>query len=162
MMERSAQQQQEQVQRSQYVNNVVGNYHQQAEQFKKQEPSFGEAYDFLTQGRTQQYMEAGYPADQAAAMVQQEEFSIVEQAQRMGLNPAVMVYNMAQTYGWKPTAKESAKMEKDLSAIQQGMKQNKSLASAKGKGVDPNVTLEAIAEMSDEDFNKFWSSMKDS
>lgn len=154
-LESLIEQSQRQTQEAQYTNQVVTTYSQHAAKFAEQEPSFKDAYSYLVNGRQHQYMEAGYSKEEATALTQREEFNVVQQALQMGLNPAAMVYNMAQTYGWKP--REAAVVQNNLETVAKGMKANKSLSAAKGQPVD-NVTLEAIASMSDEDFNKYWDS----
>ena len=139
-----------------YVNNVVTNYRSAAEQFKAQAPDFQDAYNYLVQGRLQQYIDNGYSPQEADYIVKQEELNVVQNALQMGANPAAFVYNLALSNGYTKKEAKQAAEQATLENVAKGQKVSKSLSGANGKG-QQNLTLEALANMDDADFNKYWN-----
>jgi len=156
-LEQIALHQQQTQQQSQLLNQVMNAYSASATQFKQTTPDFTDAYNYLLEGRANQYAEAGYSKQDAEAMVKREEFSVITNAMQMGGNPAAFIYNLALANGY--TKKEAkAEQDKSLEMIEKGMKANKSLGTAPGKGAD-NMTLEALSQMGDEEFDKYWDTI---
>ncbi len=135
---------------------IVGAYKAAAAEVRQSVPDFDDAYKHLIGLRTNAYVEQGYDLDQAASIVQREEAQTVQMALNMGMNPAAVIYNFAKSAGFQGKPKEAPKP--DLETVQKGVAASKSLSTAKGKG-EQNLTLEAVASMTDEDFDKFWNTV---
>ena len=146
----SQQQQQEQV--------IIQTYAQKAKEFAKETPDFSEAYNFLYQSRQAELTAAGYPlaGDTRRGLLpleeylKREELSLANAALQDEVNPAERVYNIAKARGY--VKKSEVKTDK-LENIEKGIKDNKTLSGATGSS-PKGLTLEALADMDDEDFSK--------
>ena len=132
------------------ANHVISLYRTKAAEFSKQTTDFGDAYKFLVDGRTQEFAALGYPSETIPQLIAQDEFLIVSKALEDESNPAERIYKLAQARGYK---KVEPKPEKKLEDVERGVKASKSLSSVAGAG-GKGLTLEAIADMPDEDFKK--------
>ena len=129
-------------------------YRSQAMQYAQQAPDFSEAYQHLVASRHQVYEQAGVDPGEYAARLQHEERQIAQTAFTLGINPGVLLHNLATAAGWKPKAQ---KPQTNITALAKGV-QAKSLSGVAGKP-QSNMTLEALAEMNDEDFDKNWDKL---
>ena len=158
-LEQVTQGQQEQFQHQQQqaqVTQFKQAYASAAQEFSKQQPDFGDAYTHLVTGRMKELTAVGYTEQQAAMIAQNDEAAFVAKAFQDGVNPAERVYQFAVARGYAPSQDKPADKKPaeqvDLDAIEKGVKQ-KSVSSMSGSPTE-NITLEALAEMSDEDFEK--------
>ena len=129
--------------------NLVAAYAAKADEYSKAQPDFNEAYKFLLESRKNEYLAVGYSHEQVSEFLQADELAIVQKAFQDEANPAERIYKIAQTRGY--TKKAEAKP--NLENLEKGIKQNKTLASVSGAS-SKGLTLEAIADMSDEEFAK--------
>lgn len=149
------QQQIEQNNVAQNRQNLVNTYRSHAAEFTKTTPDFNDAYSFISQQRQAEYEAAGYSPQDAASMLIQDEMAIVYKALQDEVNPAERVYNLAKVRGYKgKSVVETTKME----IAEKGIKAGKSLSSASGVA-DGEVTLESLAELPTDEFNKAWKKM---
>lgn len=124
-------------------------YRSQAMQYAQQTPGFGDAYQHLIASRHQAYEQMGIEPAEYAARLQHEERQIAHTALTLGINPGVLLQNLATAAGWKP---KQEKPQPNIQTIAKGV-QAKSIGTVAGKA-QQNMTLEALAEMSDEEFAK--------
>lgn len=105
-----------------------------------------------------------YGSDPAAAMasVRQEMFDGAVKALAAGRDPAATLYERAKLMGYStPATSEGTpkpsleKQATQLRAVEQGQKVNRSLSEAGGQA-QPDMSLEALASMDAEDFDKNW------
>lgn len=127
----------------------VENYRAQAEIFESQVPDFKEAYNFVIKTRFEELKEAGYKPDKIRQIINNEERMIVEDAFNDEANPAERIYKMAKARGY---AKEKSEAEKQIETVQEGLKNSTTLS--KGGGTSKGLTLQSLAEMSEDEFNK--------
>lgn len=151
------QQSEQQSQQNQQFNQFMNSYKAQADAYAKDTPEFTKAYNFLSENRLEELMEAGYDAATANAMLRQDEANIVWQAQQQGKNPAAVLHKMAKLRGWKaeePTADNEAGKEvtKRVENTARAVSTNKSLASAGGAAGATEMTVEALIKMSPKEF----------
>ena len=126
-------------------------------EFVEQAPDYLEAYQDLKQKRFKQYSALGYPPEQALQIVNQEEYQLAATAFQNGRSPAQAVYEMALAYGY--TKKEAVKASENaqkMETLQKGVKAASSLGS--GGAPTGKVTVDAIAQMDDEEFDGFMKS----
>lgn len=135
---------------------VIDTYRAHAQQFVQQAPDFTDAYNYLIKGRVEELKLMGYDETTAQQAVKREEFGIAYQALQQGRNPAEMLHSIAKQRGWQSKPQQPQAVQKDLKVIEKG--QQKSIPSGGGapKG---ELTLEALAEMDDDEFNAHWEKM---
>lgn len=135
-------------------------YSTQAANFAQTKPDFGDAYTSWVSGRAEQLRNAGMGDQQIAQRIEAEERVLVVAAAQTGRNPAALIYGEAIANGWMPVqARQSAPEGQDnaarLKTVAKGVESSKSLSNVSGRPAE-NLTLEALADMSDEDFDKYW------
>lgn len=131
----------------------------QAQEFRRDNPHFDEAYNFIRTMRANELQELGYVGDELLGALWQDEMMIFDRAYRAGRNPAEIAFNLAQKAGWKPRQEEKqAEAEQKIETMQKGTKAAGSLG---GGGGDPGQpTAEQIAAMSDEEFEQLKVTLK--
>jgi hypothetical protein len=140
----------------------VENYRKDAGAFEQATPDFKDAYNFLLNSRAAELKAIGYDTPQSlhAALVA-DEFAIVQMAFERGKSPAQMLYDLANQRGYKkgsaatPDAEAGAAAER-LATIERGQAAHKSLSNTGGSSGDQEMTAEALAAMSLEEFEA-WS-----
>lgn len=156
------QQQQAEIARKQ--NEFVNTYRSKANEFKQANPDFQDAYDYVMQNRLEEFKVAGYTEEQAKQLVIEDEAAIVANALSQGKNPAESIYNLSKLRGYKKesTINAQAKInsnQQKIEAMEKGLKASKSLSNSGGVAKE-NLTPEAVAQMSDEEFEKFdWNKL---
>lgn len=133
-------------------------------EFAKTNPDYPDATHYLRSEIYQDALNRGAtPQEAEASLLQQMRVMIVNAAQ-VGINPAQMVYHMAQARGFKTKQVEAPKQEQQspsekIASINKGQAAAKSLSSTGGKG-KAELTLEAMAEMDDDELAKHWGQIK--
>lgn len=123
-------------------------------EFSKTVPDYPHATHYLANTLSQQLYEQGYSQEQIGPMVYNQFKNWVLQAAQAGLNPAHFAYETAKARGYRPQPTQGTNKEK-IESINKGQSAAKSLSSTSGKG-EPELTLEAMAEMSEDDLAKNW------
>lgn len=118
--------------------------------FQAKNPDYDDALQHLVKTQMAVFEEIEPDEAERQAQVRQGLSGVVQQALSHGKNPAEAVYKMAQKLGYKKT---EANQTKQIEDIEKGVKASTSLGSAGGKTSSP-LTAEALADMSDEDFEK--------
>ena len=142
------QQGQQSAEESQFINA----YRMDAMKFSQTAQDFRTAYDHFKEAVIRDALETGADPQEAVAEMEARERQIVARALRTGKSPAEAVYNAAQRYGYKATTAPSASAKMD--AMQRGATAAKSTASPGARGRFEGLTAEALASMSQDDFNK--------
>lgn len=155
------QQQQQVSQQQQQYNQFVDTYRAAVTSYSRTTPDFGDAYNWLAQNATAE-IEARYPgisAQEVQQILNAEEERIVAHAFKTGRNPAEAVYNFAKTRGFKKDP--PAQPENKLARLAAGQKAASSLSGGKNapNGQD-NLTLEHLASLSGDEFDKAWAIME--
>lgn len=167
-LERTVKQQQEhqrrieeEQKRAQQMNQFVSAYQQQAAEFAQEQADFSDAYRFLENSRITEYTAAGYTPQEASRMLQEDEVALASRAWQDGVNPAERLYQMAVARGYSPNAvPEPAPQASKLESVEKGLKNAKSLSNAKSKSVTAKLDASMIDQMSDDEFDKYFSQMK--
>jgi hypothetical protein len=144
--------QDEQSEANQRFNNMMGNYKTAVQTYSSETPEFQDAYNYAFSGRVQEYMAAGYDEKTSTSIAQQDEVAIVQKAFADGVNPAERIHALAKARGFTAAPKPAGAEEK-LAAIEKGQEAAKNLG---GAAPPPELTLEALADMDDEDFAANW------
>lgn len=131
-------------------------------EFAKEVPDYGEAVQHLASVITQTFRAMGQPEHELPQAVQGYLASIAQGAVNRGADPARAAYEIAKTVGYagkkaEPKVEEKPKADPDAKVdnIAKGQQAAKSLSSGNG-AQEPPLTLEALAEMDDDDFDKNW------
>jgi hypothetical protein len=148
---------------------ILNSYKADAQQFAAREPAFTDAYQHLYASRARELQFAGMTdPKQILATIAQDEIAIARQAIEMGVSPAERIYQIAQARGFTPKAFEpapdpaanakpvgdtAAQKAERAAAGQRGP--GRSLSAAGGAPAGGLPTVEQLAKMSEEDFNKF-------
>lgn len=149
--------QQQAMQQQQFVQNVERSINE----YKKTTPDFDVAADFLKAQIADDLTNQGVMDVQAG--VNSQLMAIINSAQAAGMNPAHLAYQMAIGRGYtsqqqKATASSQANTDK-IAQINKGQAAAKSLSSTGGKA-NGELTLEAMAEMDDDELAKHWGQLK--
>lgn len=145
------QQQAEQVQRQ-----VVTAYQAQAAEYASKQPDFTDAYQHLVKGRIKELEVLGYDTQTAAQVAQQEEFNIAYKSLQDGVNPAERLYQIALQRGYSKKEQSPQAPAKDLKVIEKGQQKSK---PASGGAPSGELSLEALAEMDDAEFDAAWEKL---
>jgi hypothetical protein len=141
---------------------LLQKYATDAQIFKQQTPDFLDAYKFLFESRKKEYLAARFSLDKTNELIEEDELAIAINAYEQNVNPAEIIYAIAKERGYRPAAQQQtqttntqATAEQKIAQVQKGLQASKSLSYAGGKTQTP-LSLEALAEMDDESFDKFW------
>lgn len=149
-----------------------------ANAFQQQKPDFMDAYSHLMQSRDRELQRIGRnDPRERQAIISQEEFLIVQEALRTGRSPAELFYSLAEDRGYRyeppaapepeaapapaaapATAQQPSAMEK-VRQLSENTQATKSLSSASGSGGPKQLTPEVLANMSEEEFERYFSAM---
>lgn len=119
--------------------------------FTQAVPDYPVAADYFYQRKVAEY--AAFTGDVVAAQwqVANDYKGIAALAQRLGKNPAELMYNAAKAMGYTPGAKQPTQQRREAPT---------SLANVSGAARAPdekgNITAADISEMSQAEFDKFW------
>lgn len=143
-------------QRQSHENAIVNAYKGAAQEFAKNTPDFGAAYNHYISNRTAELEAMGLNPQEADQQVKQEEFHVAFRCLQTGENPAERLYEAARIRGYakKEEPPQGAQTsDKRIETITKGQQAAKisSGSSASGK-----MTLEALSEMDDDEFIKNW------
>lgn len=156
---------------------MVQSYERAATEYAKTEPKFFEAYQHLLDSRHRELEFLGYTdQNERAQILHNEEMTIARHALANRKNPAEIMHGLAKERGFAPqvpasdpepaktdtqaaktdeTAVAAEKSEADkLAELKTAQEASMSLSSAGGAGVR-EMSMEALAEMSEEEFEEF-------
>ena len=134
-----------------------------SQEFSAQTPDYGDAVKYLSETRDKQLlsMASAYPQFQTQeGRLQQmnaELRDIVITAAKTGQSPAQVVYDMSKAYGYSGKAQAQNGVADQLQTIQDAQSRNKTVAQATGAPSGDVLTADAIANMSEKDFERWYS-----
>lgn len=143
---------------------------QSVRSYAAERPDFLDAYEHARQARIEELSALGYAQDEALAITFDNEREVIAGALSAGRNPAQVIYEFAVRRGYQPRERAPASLPVSGKAPQtgqtgpaplteaekialaaRGQAGAKSLSAA-GGGSTGTLTLEALADMSDEEF----------
>lgn len=133
---------------------LVSTYRAHANEFAKSAPDFNDAYKFISEQRQKEYVAAGYSEDEAHQFLIEDEMAIVQKAFKDEVNAAERIYGLAKVRGYSPKEDKTQKLAK----VEKGIQAGKSLSAASGSA-DMEVTLESLADLPSDEFNKMWKKL---
>ena len=143
---------------------AVADYWQDScQEFATQSPDYGDAVHFLSETRDKQLqsMAAAYPQFQTQEgrnqQMNAELRDIVITAAKTGQSPAQVIYNMSKAYGFTGAAPAPNAAAEQLKTIQDAQSRNKTVAQASGAPSGDVLTSQAIADMTPEDFERWYT-----
>jgi len=119
----------------------------QENEFRTHQSDYDDAVNFLMKGRATELQAMGMQDAEVKGVIAAEARFIANSATERDINPAKAAYDMAVARGYKRKDDVSEKID----SMSRGIKEQSS-----GGGTKPDVTLESLAEMSDEDFDSEW------
>lgn len=146
---------QQQYQAQQQYTQLTQQVSAQEAQFTSTVPDYPQAADYFYQRKVAEY--AAFTGDEYAAkqQVANDYKGIATLAQRLGKNPAELMYNAAKAMGYVPGAPQAGQQRKQAPT---------SLSNAHGSPRAPDekgaVSAADIASMSEAEFDKYWSTLK--
>lgn len=144
-------QQYRQAQQAQQWNQVFGWASDQEAQFKKTAPDYDDALKHLRSARMDELRDLGYNENQVRYALDNDERQLILQARQANRNPAEMAYAIAKRRGF---VKKDSLTEK-LDTIEAGQQTSKSLSNVGGSPTRGQLSLQEVANMSEEDFAEF-------
>lgn len=148
-------QQQQQVENQRQYSEFVDRYAASAQAYKAENPEFAPAYNHLMQTRLDELMAMGYNQAEAVNIRTQDEIAIAAKAYADGVNPGERIYALAKMRGYSTPQPQAAPATQKLDQLERGLNASKSLSDASGKA-STELTLEALASMQDDEFDKAW------
>lgn len=140
---------------------VWNHWSQSAQSYATEAPDFGDAVKFLSETRTNQ-LKALAAVDPRFAddngilgQINAELRSIVVAAKEKGQNPARVVHELAKAYGFAAKAPEAAPnngLTEKLAQIDAAQTASRTLAASPGRNAGDPISPEAIANMSNAEF----------
>lgn len=142
------------------TNALLQRYSASAQAFTKDAPDFSDAYNFLLGNRQKELGLMGFTPAEVQAQLRAEEKLIVTRAYDGEKNPAEVIYSLAKERGYKSTGSS----KKSVEDIDKGLKASKTLGSGGAKAGDKDdlesLTASELAEMSQEEFDSFFSKLE--
>lgn len=138
---------QENYQRQQYVSQLQHTVASAETEFAQENPDYMEAVAHYKSVRAKQLSALGYGPQDVMGLVQNEAYQVAEAALRNGRNPAEAAFEIAKAAGW---VKKQPEVNQKMETLQKGVKAASSLGS--GGSATGNLTLEALADMPDDEF----------
>ena len=141
-------------------------YQGQAQAFASQQNDFFDAYAAYNKTRFDQLVNQGLAEDQAKQRLRYEEMQLASTAVQLGQNPAQLLYQLAQSRGYRPAQLQAEKNQGTVSApakieqIRRGQEASKPLSSIGGGGQVENLTWDYVASAPDDEFLAMWSKME--
>jgi hypothetical protein len=130
-------------------------YAQDAQRFMAEKPDFKEAYSYIANSRARELSALGYSQDQIRQQLTHEETNIVAQAFQQRRSPSAVLYEQAIARGYTPKQAQAIAVQSNaaqkLETIAKAQTTQKSLSGAGGTAGE-GLTLEALANMSEEEF----------
>ena len=138
---------------------VQNYYRNDAMAFMKEQPDFADAYNHVAQSFASELRAKGLNDEQIQQQLMSEEAQIAYQCRIRGTSPSQVIYEMAKARGWQskggngnaPQAAPSDTAQKKIANIQQAQRASVSLSGAGSSGGE-GLTIEALANMSDDEF----------
>lgn len=139
-------------------------YQADAMRFMQEQPAFRDAYQFLLEGRSKELEAVGVSdAGQRQRMIADEERGIVEQALKAGKSPSQLIYSLATARGFVPKAQQQQQSANErVAAIKRGQQNAGPSLSNAGGSSGEGLTTEALANMSEEEFDAVVSKLSKS
>lgn len=154
-LEQTTQKTVEERQREQSLNQLQSAYAQDAQRFMAEKPDFKDAYGYIANSRARELAALGYSQDQIRQQLTYEETNIVAQAFQQRRSPSAVLYEQAIARGYSPkqaaAAAQAVSPAQKLDTVAKGQQTQRSLSGAGGSAGE-GLTLEALANMSDEEF----------
>lgn len=129
----------------------------QAQQYAQTNPDYENAFDFVQERRTKEFELYGVPQEHWGPTLESESVQLARIAMKQGKNPAEMLYQLAQQWGYQqpaaPATPKQGSNEENLHRLEQGQKAASTLSS--GGQADESL-LKSVERMSDDEFDKFW------
>lgn len=132
-------------------------YAAKTRQYSSSVPDYDAAKTHLIEAIKQDYIVQGLTEEQADKQARNDEITFAATQMSQGKNPAEIIYEMSKRRGYQSTAaKATAPKNNDADKISRMEKGIKASRSLNGKGESPHhrMTLEEIALLSDDDFEK--------
>lgn len=129
--------------------------------FAKENPDYFKAADFVAAVWKDEFLEAGWNAEEIPQMVFQKSLAITNQAVQKEKDPAETIYKLAKRYGFaskppedKPGDKK-AETKSDGETKLEALKRGQEAAKTNGGGSGPDdLSLSALAELDDDAIDK--------
>lgn len=147
---------------------IIAAANNDATRFAQANPDFGDAYNHLLSSRAAMYQSMGYNNAEINRQMRADEIAVYSRARERGISAAELIYNLSKTVGYQRKAAAapeegdnangadiSAAIDK-IERINRGQAASKTLSGAGGSPVAP-LSAESIANMSNDDFNRFAS-----
>jgi hypothetical protein len=129
-------------------------YFQAAQDYAANQKDFPQAYGHWLKSRLEELTDAGYTRDQAIQIRTAEEKAMVMKAFEDGVNPAQRIYTVAQRRGYTiPSVPEVQPAVDQAAKLKQIAEAQRATPALGGGGMKPKLTLQGIAQMSDEEFS---------
>jgi hypothetical protein len=139
--------------------NVLSNHLMASEQaYKQSKPDYDNAAQHLIQARSTQLRLLGVDQANIQQMLRDEAADLAETAINNGRDPADLVYEYAQSYGYQPQQGQQQGGEHPmLAAIAKGQSQ-RSFGNGRAAPAQGDVNANALATMDEAEFSRMYSS----
>lgn len=142
---------------------IWNEWSQSAQSYAQQAPDFGDAVKWLSDFRSKQLSAMAAIDERFASpsginqQINAELRAIIVSAKERGLNPAQVVHQLAQSYGFQPKTPDptDVTMPDSLAKVAAAQEASKTVGAAGGRSGADALTPEAIASMSAAEFDRW-------
>lgn len=112
--------------------------------FAESNPDYWEAAQFVAKAKRDELEELGIPSEQINAVLQNQLVALTATALKSQKDPAQVIYSLAKKGGFSK--------KQDIGTLQKGVAASKAVPS--GRSVDKSLSIESLAGMSDDEFDR--------
>lgn len=120
-------------------------------EFAQTTTDYRDAVAFLREQRIAELKAQAMSDQEIARQIGTDFTNIVQAAEMLGMNPAQIAYQRAQSLGWKPKAAEAEK----LAAAEKAERETRSISDAGGGAQRGKMTVEQFAALSEREMARF-------
>lgn len=125
-------------------------------QYSATEPDVDKAYTHYVTSKQAELAAAGWGAEEITKQILTDDYQLLVRAAADGINPGERVMALARSRGFTGTTQ--AKAEKEIEQLDQGLQASGTLSNTGGQS-SGGLTLESLAEMNGDEFDKAWSQL---
>ena len=145
----------------QEVQKLQATINTQVQEFVKEHGDYEQALQFVSERRMSDLAALGITDfAQQQQIINAEAWNIAQTALQNERNPAQVVYDLANSWGYKQPATQKTDLEEKVETIQKGQAESQTLSDAGGASESTGLSLADIETMSDEEFDKLWLTME--
>lgn len=136
-----------------YERQLINKTYEATQEFRSEQQDYDKAFEHVIALRKQELQAMRIPEYQWNHIINQDAMQLSQYALQQGMNPAALLYDLAKARGYAASQRQDV-VEKAKN-LQKGQEASSTLSGGGGKTTS-KITLKDVANMSDEEFEKFY------